>query len=492
MPLDPCPASFNLAAYVLRHAERCPDKTAMKVLSETQAEDWSYARLDTAVRCCASGLLAHGLTPGDRVMLRLGNQPIFPIVFLAAISVGLVPVPTSAQLTIPEITRLAAEVKPALILAEKGIALPEPLCCPVLTDFAALADHPPADFVMGDPNRLAYLIYTSGTSGTPRAVAHAHRAIWARRMMWEGWYGLRAEDRLLHAGAFNWTFTLGTGLLDPWSIGATALIPADGTPMQSLLQLLKHHKATVFAAAPGLYRQILRHPLPDMPALRHGLSAGEKLPEPVREAWQAATGTTIHEALGMSECSTFLSGNPAHPAPAHSLGYAQPGRQIAVLNDAGAPVSGTDIGALAIHRDDPGLMLGYLDGGEFELPLKGDWFVTGDLVHRDAGGSFHYHGRSDSMLNAGGFRVSPHEIERAFAPLVGDCAAVSVEIRPDTHIIALAHSCEIAEATLRKHAQTRLARYKQPRFYAHLGALPRGANGKLNRKALSAMLKEPQ
>jgi acyl-coenzyme A synthetase/AMP-(fatty) acid ligase len=79
---------------------------------------------------------------------------------------------------------------------------------------------------MGDPDRLAYLVFTSGSSGEPKAVAHAHRAIWARRMMTEGWYGLTPEDRLLHAGAFNWTFTLGTGLLDPWAIGATALIPA--------------------------------------------------------------------------------------------------------------------------------------------------------------------------------------------------------------------------------------------------------------------------
>ena len=88
-----------------------------------------------------------------------------------------------------------------------------------------MRDLPPADFDMGDPDRLAYIIYTSGTSGVPRGVCHAHRAIWARQMMMQGWYGLRPEDRLLHAGAFNWTYTLGTGLMDPWTMGATALIP---------------------------------------------------------------------------------------------------------------------------------------------------------------------------------------------------------------------------------------------------------------------------
>ena len=80
---------------------------------------------------------------------------------------------------------------------------------------------------MGDPDRLAYAVFTSGTSGRAQAVGHAHRAIWARGMMHQGWEGITAEDRVLHAGAFNWTYTLGTGLMDPWTVGATALIPGD-------------------------------------------------------------------------------------------------------------------------------------------------------------------------------------------------------------------------------------------------------------------------
>lgn len=489
---DPCPAPFNLAAHVLAEARRLPDKIALAVLSHTGSERWSYARLEDRVLRLASGLLAQGLRPGDRVLLRLGNRPDFPVAFLAAIAVGLVPVPTSAQLTGPEITRLTPQFAPKLILAQAGIALPDPAPCPVITDIDALARHDRAACQMGDPDRLAYLVYTSGTSGRPRAVGHAHRAIWARRMMHDGWYGLREGDRLLHAGAFNWTFTLGTGLLDPWSVGATALIPAEGTDPATLPELLKRHDATIFAAAPGVYRQMLRSPLPPMPKLRHGLSAGEKLPEPLRGAWEAATGTPIHEALGMSECSTFLSGSPDRPAPAHTLGFAQPGRRIAILDADGQVVPKGETGTLAIHRSDPGLMLGYLTEDGFDLPLTGDWFMTGDLVHAGPEGALVYHGRSDDMLNAGGFRVSPQEIERAFAPLVSDCAAISVEIRPDTHIICLAHCSDRAEPALRQHAETCLARYKQPRLYVRIDALPRGANGKLNRKALAAAIRDAQ
>ena len=484
-----CPAPFNLAQYVLARAALHPDKDALCLLSPAHAVSWSYARLEDTVRRTATGLLATGARPGAFVMLRLGNRPEFPVAFLACIAAGLVPVPTSAALTTPEITTLAARIAPRLILAEDGIALPEGPC-QVITDMAGLAAHPPAPFTMGDPDRLAYLIFTSGTSGHPRAVAHAHRAVWARRMMWAGWYGLRDSDRLLHAGAFNWSFTLGTGLLDPWAIGATALIAAPGTPPTALPDLLKQHDATIFAAAPGIYRQMLRARLPEMPHLRHGLSAGEKLPEPLRAAWARATGTTIHEALGLSECSTFISGSPTRPAPPETLGFAQPGRRIAVLDAAGQPLPNGQTGTLAIHRDDPGLMLGYLEGSTPRLPLQGDWFATGDQVHRDAEGAIHYHGRNDDMLNAGGFRVSPAEIERAFADLAGDCAAISLEIRPDTHIIALAHSSDIAEPTLRQHAETCLAGYKQPRLYARLDALPRSANGKLDRKAIAALLKD--
>ena len=167
---------------------------------------------------------------------------------------------------------------------------------------------------MGDPGRLAYIIYTSGTSGTPRAVGHAHRAIWARQMMMADWYGLAPSDRLLHAGAFNWTYTLGTGLMDPWTMGATALIPAAGTEPSQLPLLMKpvrsddlRRRAGCLPAGP----EISRAPAA-APAAR--LAAGEKLSEAIRAHWHAATGTAIYEAYGMSECSTFMSAAPGRQA----------------------------------------------------------------------------------------------------------------------------------------------------------------------------------
>lgn len=489
-PFAPCPAPFNLAAHVLGRADALADKVALAVLGPTRAERWSYARLKAAVLGTGTGLLQAGLRPGDRVLMRLGNTVEFPIAYLGAIAVGLIPVPTSSQLTEREVAGIIATVAPGAILRDPGIACPDtglPVIGPEALE--AMRTLPPAAFEMGDPDRMAYIIYTSGTSGIARAVMHAHRAIWARQMMMTGWYGLRESDRLCHAGAFNWTYTLGTGLMDPWTMGATALIPAPGTDPAQLPLLMKRHDATIFAAAPGVYRKFLQPGRPlSLPRLRHGLSAGEKLSETIRAAWEAATGTQIYEAYGMSECSTFISAAPGHQAPAGTLGYPQPGRRVAILGDNG-PVPPGQEGTIAIHRSDPGLMLGYFGAPEATAEkYRGDWFVTGDQGAMAADGAITFLGRSDDMMNAGGFRVSPLEVEAVLNdhPGITQAAVTDIEVKADARVIMAFYTGPepLDEAELRAYAAERLAGYKRPRGFYHLDALPTGANGKLLRREL--------
>ena len=490
-PPPPCPTPFNLAEDVLAAGAATPDRPALLLVRPTGAESWSHARLTAAVRGTGAGLLALGLRPGDRVLMRLGNTVEFPVLFLGAIAAGLVPVPTSAQLTRPEVEAITQVIRPALIAAGDGIALPEAPGCPVLSlpALVALQDRAPCDWDRSDPDRAAYIVFTSGSSGRPRAVLHAHRAIRARRMMWAGWYGLTATDRILHAGAFNWTYTLGTGLLDPWASGATALIPGAGVDPAHLPLLLRRYDATLFAAAPGIYRQMLRdHAKLDLPRLRHGLSAGERLPDATTAAWTAATGTRVHEALGMSECSTFVSGSPDRPAPPGATGYPQPGRRLAVLGPDGTPVPRGTPGTLAVSSRAPGLFLGSLEAEAETLSrFRGEWFLTGDTVVMDARGAITYLGRDDDMMNAGGYRVSPLEVEAAMAtlPAIRDCAAVEVRLKAEVTVIALAYTGDpVPEAELQAFAAGRLARYKQPRLWRQVAALPRGANGKLLRPVL--------
>jgi acyl-coenzyme A synthetase/AMP-(fatty) acid ligase len=485
----PCPAPFNMAAHVLARAGELADKTALSVIGGAQPESWTYAALETAVRGTATGLLREGLMPGDIVLIRLGNTADFPIAYLGAIGAGLVPVPTSSQLTEREITAMSADLAPKLIIAAPGISLPDH-SAPVLPleRLRAFRDLPPADFALGDPNRPAYIIFTSGTSGRPRAVVHAHRAIWARRMMWNGWYGLTETDFLLHAGAFNWTYTLGTGLMDPWSVGASALIPAAGIAPTELARLLAEHEATIFAAAPGVYRQMLRAPVPALPKLRHGLSAGEKLPSELARGWEKASGAPVYEAYGMSECSTFVSASPSAPAPVTTLGRPQPGRHVALIGAEG-PVPMGEPGVIAVHRSDPGLMLGYLgQPEETAARFQGEWFLTGDVGRMADDFTITYEGRADDMMNAGGYRVSPVEVEDAMTahPTITDAAACELQVKADTTVIGLFYvsSGDITEEELAAFAAERLARYKCPRLFLRRESLPRGANNKLLRRVL--------
>jgi acyl-coenzyme A synthetase/AMP-(fatty) acid ligase len=490
-PFPVAPPAFNLAGHVFARAASL-DKPALTILHPESDETLSYAQLLRLTQGCATSLLAQGLTPGDRILVRLGNTLAFPILYLGAIWAGLVPIPTSAALTGPEITKLAPFVQPKLIAAEPGVPLPDHPAPVFIPDFTAWSTLPPAPLHLGDPAREAYIIFTSGTSGTPMAVSHAHHAILARQQMHQHWEGLTQSDRLLHAGALNWTYTLGTGLLDPWTLGATALIPAAGTLPTALPALIARSETTVFAAAPGVYRQLLRADLPPLPHLRHGLSAGESLPHALRTRWRKQTATDLHEALGMSEVSTYLSGSPSRPAPEGTAGYAQPGRHIAILDDDGHPVPRGTAGELAVSTADPGLMRHYLG----LPPPKGPWFRTGDAAIMAEDGAITHLGRKDDLLNAGGFRVSPAEIEAAFhnLPTLAACAATQVEPTPGTTILALFYEapCEIEPSTLQECAEKTLARWKQPRHYQRLDALPRTGTGKLIRKALAARYRRPE
>lgn len=500
-------SGFNLAAHLLARAESLGEKPALEISSGHASEVWSYARLRAAVLGAAAGFLDRGLAPGDLVLLRLGNSPAFPIAFLGAIAAGLVAVPTSALWTGPEMARAAALTKPRLILADDlppdatGLAaLPRFGAADVL----AMERRAPAKYHLGAPDRAAYVLFTSGSStGAPLSVVHAHRAILARRMMHEGWQGLGPDDRLLHAGALNWSYTLGVGLIDPWLCGSTALVlgpeaqagGAQAGGAQLLAHIAARQEATILAAVPGIFRRLLRADLPAMPHLRHGLSAGEALPAALRRAWIDRTGTDLHEALGMTEISTFLSGSPARPAPMGAVGFAQPGRRIGLVDEAGQPVAPGEAGQIAVGLEDPGLMLGYLGAPDVTTARRANgWFLTGDWARQEPDGAFVSLGRRDNLLNAGGLRVSPLEIEEALASFPGlrECAVTEVEVAPGTRVIgaALVGEAPLDEDALSAHCRARLAAYKIPRIYAQVPALPRSVNGKIQRSALSGLFGE--
>ena len=192
----------------------------------------------------------------------------------------------------------------------------------------------------------------------------------------------------------------------------------------------------------------------------------------------------------MSECSTFLSSSVYAPAQPETLGRPQRGRRVAILSTKpdGKPVAFGKTGIIAIDREDPGLMLGYL-GEDGQNKFRDGWFLTGDLGQMQSDGSVRYMGRYDDVMTAGGYRVSPIEVEAQLIthPEIQNVAVKDIYIRADTRVIAAFYTSEnnIQEAELHAFASQRLARYKQPRTYIRVDALPVGPNGKLLRRNLS-------
>jgi acyl-coenzyme A synthetase/AMP-(fatty) acid ligase len=238
---------------------------------------------------------------------------------------------------------------------------------------------------------------------------------------------------------------------------------------------------------------MLKRGLPALPRLRHGLAAGEPLLPALRAAWRAATGTDLHEALGMTEVSTYVSGSPARPAPEGTAGFPQPGRRLAVLGPEG-PLGPGAPGELAVHRSDPGLMLGYWQDPEATAArFRDDWFRTGDLSEWTAEGALRVLGRADDVMNPGGYRVAPLEVELALTHLgLREAAVAEVEVAPGTRVIGCfyAAEAEIDPEAARTSLVRTLAPWKLPRLWIRLDALPRNANLKLDRKALAQLARK--
>ena len=500
------PLAFNMAAYAIgRAAAATPNKAALVVIADPRgppSETWSFAALDLAVRQCAGALRQMKLSPQARVLIRLDNTSDYALLFFGAIAAGLVPIPASTQLTPTEVEFLLTNSGAELLAVPDGgagdIRVPNGVRVISASEVRRMIENGrPVAYAITRADDPAFLIYTSGTTAAPKGVLHAQRSAWGRRPMYQGWYGITAADRMMHAGAFNWTYTLGVGLTDPWANGATTLIYTGDKDPALWPNLINRHNATIFAAVPGLYRQILKYAKPSPTAfggLRHGLTAGEAPPAGFFEDWTGQTGLHLYEALGMSELSTFLSTSPTVPRRPGTIGRPQPGRSVAILAaDSGStePLPAGQEGLLAVHRSDPGLMLGYWNRPVEEAEvLRGDWFIGGDLAVMDEDGYVAHAGRANDIMKAMGYRVAPQEVEAVLAlhPDVAEVACREVRVRADVSVIGAfvvpKPDCTPDADALIKFAAERLAAYKTPRQVTFITTLPRTPNGKVRRSAL--------
>ena len=500
---------LNLARWCLeRHAEDAArrDRPAFTFVREGgTTQSWTYAEVWASVQRIARGLLAGGLEPGDRVLVRLPHSPDYAFAFFGATLAGLVPVPASPQLTGEEAEFLAEDAQAVALITNWDLHIEDFDGATLLTGDLDMIDGPGPlpETRAEDP---AFLIYTSGTTDRPKGAVHAHRTVHGRAMMREGWQDFRPTDVTLHAGTLNWSYTLGVGLMDPWAAGAHAILTdGAGTPA-GWPQLIRDLRVTVFVAVPTVYRQMLKYARPEdaRGTLRHVLCAGEPLSPALLAEWRARVGTEVYESLGMTEVSTYISsgpptsGDPGTPTRPGSPGRPQPGRRVAILPveddgtpEATLPLPAGAIGLLAVHRSDPGLMLGYWRRPEEdEAVLRGEWFIGGDLAALDDDGYLWFHGRADDVIKSFGYRLSPVEIEHVIEafPAVSEAAVVAHRV---DEMKTLVTACIVPregetldEAALAAHVTQHLAEYKRPHEYVVVESLPRTPNGKLLRRSL--------
>jgi acyl-coenzyme A synthetase/AMP-(fatty) acid ligase len=515
------PSHFNIGVACTDIHLGTPAESSIAMIVEDDTlgtSEITFAGLSNRTHQFAQLLRNIGVAAGERVLIRLPNSLDYPTAFLGAMKRGAISVPTSTLLTADEVVYLAKDSGARVLVTDKAAwkTLREGLngmaglthvllsgdgeCLPAdgleVLDLASSLEaiatwDAPHQTKSDDP---AYLVYTSGTTGYPKGVLHAHRSMIGRQPASQYWFDFSPNcDRIMHSGKFNWTYVLGTGLMDPLYQGKTVIVHEGKNDANTWPRLIQKHQATIFIGVPTIYRQILQKTefmQKDLPSLRYCMSAGEHLSDEVLAQWHERFGIDIYEAVGMSEFSYYLCETKSRPIRPGSAGFAQPGHDIALLDpETLQPVPLGEEGVISVPDTDPGLFINYWNQPEETAKHKHDgWFITGDFARMDADGYIWFLGRKDDIIKSFGFRVSPYEVERVLKshPDVADCASVAETIEKDkvlvvAYIILQPGSTATAD-DLYAFGKKHLAGYKAPKVVYITDQFPRTKNGKILRR----------
>jgi acyl-coenzyme A synthetase/AMP-(fatty) acid ligase len=473
----------------------------------------TYRELSERTTRFAQLLRDLGVGAGDRVLVRLPNSIDYPTAFLGAMKRGAIAVPTSTLLTAEEVPYLLEDSGAAAIVIDApawkamsaGLEGAGNLKHVILGGaelerrLAAIRDpQPPQRTRSGDP---AYLVYTSGTTGYPKGVLHGHRSLIGRSPASEYWFDFDPgkPDRIMHSGKFNWTYVLGSALMDPLYRGKTVIAHEGRNDASTWPRLIAKHGATIFIGVPTIYRQILQKTdftRKDVPTLRHCMSAGEHLSDEVFAHWKERFGLDIYEAVGMSEFSYYLSQSKRRPIRPGSAGFPQPGHAIRLLDpetlEEAAP---GEEGMISIPDSDPGLFLEYWRLPDETAKLRHDgFFFTGDYARYDADGYLWFLGRKDDIIKSFGYRVSPYEVERVMKshPAVADCACIAEEAGVDKRLVVAyvipQPGSAVTPDELLAFGREHLAAYKAPKVVYLAREFPRTRNAKILRREITPQI----
>ncbi|HET7343978.1 MAG TPA: benzoate-CoA ligase family protein, partial [Methylomirabilota bacterium] len=408
----------------------------------TPAGVTTYRELLALTARAANVLRGLGLEPEQRVALLLPDGVEWAATFFGALRIGAVAVPLNTRLSPADLVALLRDSRARVLVAEAPLLAPlRPLLgeLPYLRAIvptgngagtlgallAAAAPECAPEAMSGDD--MAFWLYTSGTTGGPKAAVHLHRDLVACRHYGVDVLDASDADRMLATSRLFFAYALGSALLIPCYVGAQAYFDPAWPEPDRVARAVRAFAPTLFFSVPTFYRRLLQARLPrdTFRSVRACVSAGEPLPAELYTAWRERFDVDVLDGLGATETIFMVLSNRPGRSRAGAAGVPVPASEVRLLDAEGRPVADGQPGVL--HVRTPSLGPGYWNHVDAtRRAFVGEWFRTGDVMTRDPDG-FHVHvGRDDDLFKVAGMWVPPAEVEAVLRahPGVADAAVV--------------------------------------------------------------------
>ncbi len=470
----------------------------------------TYGELAEQSGRMASLYQKHGINREDRVVMVMIDQLEFPLVFWGSLKCGVVPVAINTFLAVETYRTIIKDCRArALFISQEVLPSVEPILgdCPDLAkvfvvgdantkhiDFTAeLSTCASVEAIEVVPDEAAFWLYSSGSTGQPKGVRHAHGNL----QFTADTYGaqvleIKEEDVVFSIAKLFFAYGLGNSMTFPMSVGATSLLfHARPTP-DVVLDILNSHKPSVFYAVPTLYAAInsfVEYGKGKLSAeLRKCISAGEALPEEVGKNWESLSGCEILDGVGSTEMLHIFLSNQSGNVVYGTSGTAVPGYAYRLVDETGEEVSVGDVGELLIDGDSVALDY-WNQRTKSRDTFEGRWTRTGDKYTRRDDGRLVYCGRTDDMFKVSGIWVSPFEVEQSLTSHPGVLEAAVVAERDEDDLdkpkafVVLKDYADSSgmEESLKSLVTDEIGKRKSPRWIEFVDGLPKTTTGKIQR-----------
>ncbi len=461
-------------------------------------QEVTYAELENNVENYARYLLQLGLKAGERVAIALSNCPEFIYAYLGITLAGGIAVPLNLLQTPRELAFMIHDSGSRFLVSNEVIGrafsqLPAQAFTTIILDEVCrreIGSALPAVFPEVDSQDVCTFLYTTGTTGQPKAVMLTHANLIANVKDMDEVSDFDQEDNFLAVLPMFHSFGWATSVLLPLYLGCTITILDNFRPKE-MLQVLSEKGITVFCGVPSMFSVLIKlRRQVTFPRLRYAFSGGDSISAEYLIDFEKKFETPIIEGYGLSEASPLVSLNPIHGVrKIKSVGLAFPSVEVKVVDEGDSELPAGEVGELIARG--PNIMKGYYNReDETMLALRGEWLYTGDLAYKAHDGYLFIVGRKKELIITAGFNVYPREIEEMLEehPAVKETAVVGVPHPVKGQVIKayiiLEDGCAADKLELFRFLKDRLALYKIPEVFVYKTELPRGASGKILKRML--------